>query len=86
MSHSVMFVLRNCLMDLDTTVKVSDFGLSSVIPDSTMVEGGIGALKYLAPESIMEPFVFSPKSDVFAFGVLLWEVRSNQASTAVCWQ
>ena len=60
----------------DWTLKISDFGMSTLLPDSAIAEvGGIGALKYFAPECLQVPHVFSPKSDVYAFGVLLWEVR-----------
>ena len=66
----------NCLLGGDWTLKISDFGMSTLLPDSAIAEvGGIGALKYFAPECLQVPHVFSPKSDVYAFGVLLWEVR-----------
>lgn len=32
--------------------------------------------RYFAPESMQEPYNFSPKTDAWTFGVLLWEVRT----------
>ncbi|CAJ0590315.1 unnamed protein product, partial [Cylicocyclus nassatus] len=64
---------RNCLCDKTFSVKISDFGLSrkgSVYKMKTMQKMPI---KYMAPESL-SCFLFSPKTDVYTFGILVYEV------------
>jgi tRNA A-37 threonylcarbamoyl transferase component Bud32 len=65
-------------------VKVTDYGLSllahkgftegaSVIEVATMSSNAAGPTRWMAPESIMRR-VYSKKSDVWSFGVVLYEV------------
>ncbi|CAK4558994.1 unnamed protein product [Aphanomyces euteiches] len=42
-----------------------------------MKRGGVGPLKYMAPESLQSPYSFSYKSDAYSFGVFMWETFSN---------
>ncbi|KDO34701.1 serine/threonine protein kinase [Saprolegnia parasitica CBS 223.65] len=67
---------RNCLLDADFHVKVCDFGLSRPIDRMGHVldQPGFGPLKWMAPESLELPHVFSPASDAYMFGVLLYEI------------
>ncbi|KAF0711647.1 Aste57867_5158 [Aphanomyces stellatus] len=44
---------------------------------SYLEEGGVGPLKYMAPESLVPPHSFSYGSDVYSFGVLMWETFSE---------
>lgn len=56
------------------TVKITDFGLSMVIPENSRINIGDGCahLRYGAPELFRdEPY--GKASDVYQFGVLLWE-------------
>jgi len=55
---------------------VSDFGMARIKEtedDEVHTNSMVGPLKWMAPESI-ENFQFSTKSDVFSFGVVLWEM------------
>ncbi|KAG3110305.1 hypothetical protein PI124_g10543 [Phytophthora idaei] len=78
---------RNCLVDADFSVKVCDFGLSRRLrgsngtPSSFLFDDdrrGFGPLKWMAPESIAPPHLFSTYSDSYMFGVLLYEIFSGQ--------
>ncbi|XP_050532080.1 tyrosine-protein kinase hopscotch [Daktulosphaira vitifoliae] len=67
---------RNILVASPTTVKISDFGLAQFLPDEkyyylqTMRDL---PLKWHAPEAILYG-KFSTKTDIWAFGVLLFEI------------
>ena len=60
------------------TCKISDFGLLREIPkdDSIYVSQQVGPVpvRWMAPESLSRR-EFSTASDVWSYGVLLWEMR-----------
>ena len=68
---------RNCLVDSNFTVKIADFGMSREV--SSMDYYRIGSSKACLPLRWMPPEAllygkFTVKSDVWSFGVLMWEV------------
>uniref|UniRef100_A0A5K3EWG1 Tyrosine-protein kinase n=1 Tax=Mesocestoides corti TaxID=53468 RepID=A0A5K3EWG1_MESCO len=70
---------RNCLVGEQHTIKVADFGLARYMrlheDTYTARNGAKFPIKWTAPEGLAY-FRFSSKSDVWAFGVVLWELAT----------
>ncbi|TDH01730.1 hypothetical protein EPR50_G00165680 [Perca flavescens] len=70
---------RNVLLVTQHYAKISDFGLSKAVAEEQNYYKAKGhgkwPLKWYAPECI-NYFKFSSKSDVWSFGVLMWEAFS----------
>ncbi|XP_075065085.1 hepatocyte growth factor receptor [Mixophyes fleayi] len=74
---------RNCMLDETFTVKVADFGLARDVYDKEYysVHNKTGAklpVKWMALESLQTQ-KFTIKSDVWSFGILLWELMTRGA-------
>jgi len=66
---------RNCLVGSENVVKVADFGLARyVLDDEYTSSGGAKFPIKWAPPEVLHYTRFSSKSDVWAYGVLMWEV------------
>uniref|UniRef100_A0AAQ6IEW5 Tyrosine-protein kinase n=1 Tax=Anabas testudineus TaxID=64144 RepID=A0AAQ6IEW5_ANATE len=66
---------RNCLVNEALVVKVSDFGMARYVLDNqyTSSSGAKFPVKWSPPE-VFNFSRYSSKSDVWSFGVLMWEV------------
>ncbi|BFZ01768.1 hypothetical protein BsWGS_04807 [Bradybaena similaris] len=67
---------RNCMVAEDKTVKIGDFGMTRDIYETDYYrKGGKGMLpvRWMAPESLTDG-VFTSMSDVWSYGVVLWEM------------
>nr|BAB44154.1 insulin-like growth factor I receptor [Cynops pyrrhogaster] len=69
---------RNCMVTEDFTVKIGDFGMTRDIYETDYYrKGGKGLLpvRWMSPESLKDG-VFTTHSDVWSFGVVLWEIAT----------
>ncbi|KAK6477786.1 ephrin type-B receptor 1-like [Huso huso] len=73
---------RNCMLGDDLRVCVADFGLSKKIYSSNYYRQKVAIrmpVKWMAIESMAES-VYTSKSDVWSFGVTMWEIVSRGRS------
>ncbi|XP_013179259.1 PREDICTED: epidermal growth factor receptor isoform X2 [Papilio xuthus] len=72
---------RNVLVQTPNCVKITDFGLAKLLDineDEYKAAGGKMPIKWLALECVLHR-IFTHKSDVWAFGVTIWEILSYGA-------
>lgn len=69
---------RNCMLDVDRSVRVADFGLTRDIYENSYYKSDLTKqlpIRWMAPESF-EKQVFNEKTDVWSYGVTLWEIMT----------
>lgn len=69
---------RNCMVAEDLTVKVGDFGMTRDIYDKDYYRKdgrGLMPVRWMAPEALRDG-LFTSQGDVWAFGVVLWEMAT----------
>uniref|UniRef100_A0A8R1XQ93 non-specific protein-tyrosine kinase n=1 Tax=Onchocerca volvulus TaxID=6282 RepID=A0A8R1XQ93_ONCVO len=68
---------RNCLIGINGSLKLSDFGLSRRLEDLkgllSSEENIAWPIPWMAPETLSKKPKFTTKSDVYAFGILIYE-------------
>jgi serine/threonine protein kinase len=73
---------ENVLLDLHGNAKVSDFGIARIVErDSAAIHQvyvGMGSVAYMAPEQIGDPRAASPQSDIYALGILFYELLTRK--------
>ncbi|XP_061783716.2 tyrosine-protein kinase ITK/TSK isoform X1 [Nerophis lumbriciformis] len=69
---------RNCLVSNEYVVKLSDFGMTRYVLDDQYTSSLCSKfpVKWSAPE-VIRYCKFSSKSDIWSFGVLMWEVYTE---------
>ncbi|CAB5217153.1 unnamed protein product [Rhizophagus irregularis] len=64
----------------DGNAKITDFGISKIQNNqqSTIHFGNIGIIAYMEPKRILDQsFPYIKSSDIYSFGVLMWEISSG---------
>lgn len=70
---------RNILLNYTGKVKLTDFGMAVFLNENQtnyIDKSGFMPIKWAAPEVLFEG-TFSRKSEVWAFGVVCWEIYSS---------
>ncbi|XP_076887711.1 G-type lectin S-receptor-like serine/threonine-protein kinase At4g03230 [Bidens hawaiensis] len=78
----------NILLDEDMNPKISDFGLAKIVKGKDIKDvtrSIFGTFGYMSPEDALDG-LFSIKSDVFSFGVVLLEIINGNRNAAAQFQ
>ncbi|KAH0795702.1 TKL family protein kinase [Histomonas meleagridis] len=68
----------NVLLDKNNRIRICDFGFSRHASEESTMTQNIGTPHWMAPELLSSTPNYSFKVDVYAFGILLWELASGQ--------
>ena len=69
----------NILLDSEQKVaKIADFGLSKIKTESYAGTGVVGTLLYCAPEMLLHRHPSHRPTDVYAMGMMLWEMLAGK--------
>lgn len=71
---------ENVIVTYDGEVKLVDFGMATTVHSTTKsredrVKGNVA---YMAPEQVRRDFKLDARADIFALGVILWELLTGQ--------
>lgn len=76
----------NIMLNMDGNVKIADFGLAKIISTETTPEVSLtgtnivmGTLDYLAPEQMSADGTVDQRADLYAIGVLIYELLTGEA-------
>lgn len=71
---------ENVLINRDGVVKVADFGLAKLqkVEARTRTHRVVGTPQYMAPEQLRDPSSVDHRADVFAIGVVFYEMLTGQ--------
>jgi serine/threonine protein kinase len=69
----------NVLIDDTWRAKLTDFGLSKIQSASIMtINERSHAIQWMAPESLTRHPVYTEQSDIYSYGVILWEIMTGK--------
>ena len=70
----------NLLIDSEDNLKICDFGIAKDLTSTKTTKNLKGSIKYIPPEAFhfTSDSKLSPKADIFAFGIILWELETCQ--------
>jgi len=71
----------NLLVAEDFSVKVADFGLSKATSGNSL-NSKVGSLNWCAPEILLHSAPYTTASDVYSFGMVLWEIVTLESPFA----
>lgn len=69
---------RNCLMGAKNVLKIADFGLTRQGEYKLQRKGAAVPIRWTAPEALTSS-VFNKESDVWSFGIMMWEIFADAA-------
>lgn len=71
---------QNMLITRDGTLKLSDFGIAQKIKNNSrnLQRGAAGTAKYISPEQIKQNNELDIRSDIYSFGVVLFEMATGR--------
>ncbi|PKY38180.1 kinase-like protein [Rhizophagus irregularis] len=62
----------------ENNAKIIDFGISKIQNQSSAYIGNFGNIAYVEPKRILDSkFPYTKSSDIYSFGVLMWEISSG---------
>ena len=71
----------NILFDADGSPAIADFGLAKILTDSARRndnEDVVGTLAYMSPEQILGEGDFDGRADIYALGIILFEMLTGE--------
>jgi len=68
----------NVLLDSNGRAKICDFGLARVVDENERMTDNIGTPHWMAPELLQPSQGYDFKVDVYAYGIVLWEILTSQ--------
>ena len=67
----------NILITAGNRLKICDFGIAKELTRTRTATSEKGSIRWQAPE-VFKEYKLSPKADVFALGIVLWELETCQ--------